>query len=251
MQTDTKKLLAWTLTAAILVFGLIYSSYIVVDGMIKVKGNIRGTENMITVKGSAKKQIKSDLIVWNGRFSYTSPDTVTAYRELNRSKDIVKDYLVKQGISEKDIIFSSISTIPNHKMTDKGQYTNEVESYTLEQNAEIRSKEVDKITEVSRKSTELLNEGVAFNSSPPQYFYTKISDLKVDMLAEATKDAKNRAAQMASNAGSKCGRLRSADMGVFQITPIYSNEISDYGINDTSSLEKEIMSVVTCRFDIK
>lgn len=250
MQSDTKKLLTWTLTAAILVFGLIYSSYIVVNGLIKVKGNIRGTEKMITVKGSAKKQIKSDLIVWNCSFSYKSPDIVTAYRELNKSMVKVKDYLVNQGINEKDIVFSSISTIPNHRMTEKGQYTNEVESYTLEQSAEIKSNDVDKITQVSRKSTELLNEGVTFRSSPPQYFYTKISDLKVDMLAEATKDAKNRATQIASNTGSKCGYLRSADMGVFQITPIYSNEVSDYGINDTSSLEKEIMAVVTCRFGI-
>jgi uncharacterized protein len=86
---------------------------------------------------------------------------------------------------------------------------------------------------------------------PPMYFYTKIADLKIDMLALATKDARNRAGKIAENAGSKLGELKSAKMGVFQITPINSNEVSDYGINDTSSIEKEIMSVVNCVFSSK
>ena len=99
--------------------------------------------------------------------------------------------------------------------------------------------------------TELLNEGVAFRSDPPQYLYTKLADIKVTMLAEATKDATKRAGMIAENAGSKLGDLTYADMGVMQITPLYSKEVSDYGINDTYSLEKEITAVVHCTFEIK
>jgi hypothetical protein len=55
---------------------------------------------------------------------------------------------------------------------------------------------------------------------------------------------------IAENAGNKLGDLNYADMGVMQITPLYSNEIDDYGINDTSSLEKEITAVVHCQFEI-
>ena len=71
------------------------------------------------------------------------------------------------------------------------------------------------------------------------------------MLAEATKDAKNRAEQISQNTDSRIGALKSAKMGVFQITPLYSTEVADYGINDTSSLEKEITAVVTCTFEMK
>jgi hypothetical protein len=71
------------------------------------------------------------------------------------------------------------------------------------------------------------------------------------MLAAATTDATKRAQMIAENAGSKLGSLTYADMGVMQITPLYSNEISDYGISDTTSLEKEITAVVHCTFKIK
>jgi hypothetical protein len=71
------------------------------------------------------------------------------------------------------------------------------------------------------------------------------------MLSLATKDAMKRAEQIATNTNSKVGALRSARMGVFQITPLYSNEVADYGINDTSSLDKEITAVISCDFQIK
>ncbi|MHB9057155.1 MAG: SIMPL domain-containing protein, partial [Paludibacteraceae bacterium] len=109
---------------------------------------------------------------------------------------------------------------------------------------------IDKITEISRSITELINKGVPFQSNAPQYLYTKIADLKIEMLAAATKDATNRAQMIAENAGSKLGGLKSASMGVFQITRQYSNDVTDYGINDTTSLEKEITAVVNCQFNI-
>jgi hypothetical protein len=123
--------------------------------------------------------------------------------------------------------------------------TNEIDFYTLDQTVEINSGEVDSITDISRKSTELISQGIVFTSYPPQYFYTKISDLKIDMIAEATKDSKNRATQIAEKSGSKCGKLRSASLGVFQITPANSNEVSDYGMNDTSSLNKDGKPIAT------
>lgn len=93
--------------------------------------------------------------------------------------------------------------------------------------------------------------GVQFESLPPQYFYTKLADLKIEMLSLATEDAVKRAEQIAKSTGTKVERLRSAYMGVFQITPLYSTEVSDYGINDTTSIDKEITAVVNCEFLIR
>jgi len=135
-------------------------------------------------------------------------------------------------------------------LTSFGRETGEIKGYGLTQTIEIRSKQVDKITNVSRESSELFNKGINLQSMPPQYFYTKLSDMKVDMLADATLNAKKRAEKIAINGGGKIGPLRSTKMGVFQITPVYSNEVSDYGINDTSSLEKKITAVVNVEFYI-
>lgn len=89
------------------------------------------------------------------------------------------------------------------------------------------------------------------DSAPARYLYTKLADLKVNMLAEATKDATSRAQQIAGNSGASLGPVREARMGVMQINPIHSNSVSDSGNNDTSSYEKEITAVVSAKFALK
>lgn len=242
-----KRAISNIIVAIILVIGAIATSMIVINGIVEVKSS----RSNIIVTGSAKQKITSDMIVWTGSFSTQSNQMQDAYTKLEASREKVSEYLVRQGIAKEDIVFSAINTNINYVMNDYGVYTNIVDSYNLSQTITISSSEIDKITDISRKATELLSEDVAFHSDPPQYFYTKLADLKVNMLAEATLDAKKRAQMIAENAGNKLGALTYADMGVMQITPLYSNEISDYGINDTSSLEKEITAVVHCQFEIE
>lgn len=246
MNQDNKKYIALVLVAVVLAAGLITSTLIATNGLIEIKGS-----RSITVTGSAKQQLKSDLIVWKGYFSCQSPLMAEAYTKLKEDSEKVKKYLLSKGLKEEELVFSSIDSSPIYEVNYNGQYTNNIIAYRLSQRVEISSSEVDKITRISREATELMNEGVEFQSFPPEYFYTKIADLKVSMLAEATKDAKNRAEQISGNTGSSIGALKSAKMGVFQITPLYSTEVADYGINDTSSLDKEITAVVTCTFELK
>ncbi len=246
MSSITKKSFIW-LASIFIAVSLIASTSIATYGLIRIKGHTK----TITVTGSAKQQIKSDFIVWKGSFSSQSTTLPQAYKNLSGDLFKVKEYLKSRGIEEKDVIISPINTVTNNIILPNGQWTNQIESYRLIQEVEIRSTEVDKITEISRNSTALINDGIQFQSFSPQYFYTKISDLKINMLALATKDAKNRAEQIAINSGTKVSSLHSSKIGVFQITPLYSNEVSDYGINDTSSIEKEIMAVVNCVFSAK
>jgi uncharacterized protein len=100
-------------------------------------------------------------------------------------------------------------------------------------------------------ATELIDQNIQFESGAPEYFYKKRDELKLEMLAKATENAKSRAANMATATGNKIGFMRSARMGVFQITPITSTDVSDFGINDTSSLEKKVMAVVSVSFAIE
>ncbi|MGI5971849.1 MAG: SIMPL domain-containing protein [Oscillospiraceae bacterium] len=243
MNESKSRSVSYIIVAALLVVGFLVSAYIVTDSFVRIKSG----SDIITVTGSARKQITSDLIVWTGSFSAKAETLTGAYALLEENKDKVQAYLAKQGL-EDEIVFSSISTSIHYLINDYGVYTGEIDSYELFQNVTITSGDIDKITDISRNITELINEGVPFQSLNPQYIYTKIADLKVEMLAAATEDAVNRARMMAENAGSKLGRLKSASMGVFQITPRFSNDISDYGINDTSSLEKDITAVVNCQF---
>jgi hypothetical protein len=250
---DFKKFLGWSLFGLVISLGLILSSFIVTSGLVKAKN-----PNTIVVTGSAKKQITSDRVVWRGSFYNQSPQMTAAYDKLQIDAKKVKEYLISKGISEKDIVLTSINTSNINEIMPNGQYSNKIAEYRLSQDVTIsmqdndaNSKNVEKITTISREITELINQGVQFQSNPPQYYYTKIADLKVDMLGKATADAKSRVDQIATSTESKVGALRSANMGVFQITPLYSTEVTDYGINDNSSLEKEITAVVNCTFEIR
>jgi hypothetical protein len=246
MDDRIRPKLAW-LVALILALGVLCSAMVVTLGYVKT----RTQPNLITVTGSAKKQIISDYVTWKCTFSRQSPSLPEAYRQLEEDLKTVKAYLSEKGFRDQDYTVSSINTIVNNVVLPNGMYSNQVESYRLGQDIEISSSEVDKVTALSRESTQLIEKGVQIQSYPPMYFYTKIADLKVDMLALATQDARNRASKIAENSGSQLGKLKTAKMGVFQITPINSNDVSDYGINDTSSIEKEIMSVVNCTFYAK
>lgn len=243
MSENVKTRFVWV-AALLLAIGLFASSAVVTYGLIKT----RTQANIITVTGSAKKQIKSDYVTWKGTFSRQSENLSDAYSKLQNDLEKVKAYLSREGITENDYTVSSVNTQVNYAMLPNGYMSSNVESYRLYQDIDLRSNDIDRITKISRESTKLIQDGVQFQSMPPMYFYTKIADLKIDMLALATKDARNRAQKIAENAGSTLGKLKTAKMGVFQITPINSNDVSDYGINDTSSIEKEIMSVVNCTF---
>lgn len=244
MSEQFKTRFVWV-AALICAIGLFASSSVVTYGFIKT----RTQANTITVTGSAKKQIKSDYVTWRGSFSRQSANLSDAYTKLQTDLEKVKAYLSHEGIIESDYTVSSVNTQVNYALLPNGYMSSStVESYRLYQDIELRSADIEKITKLSRESTKLIQDDVQFQSMPPMYFYTKIADLKIDMLALATKDARDRAQKIAENAGSKLGTLKTAKMGVFQITPINSNDVSDYGINDTSSIEKEIMSVVNCTF---
>jgi hypothetical protein len=101
--------------------------------------------------------------------------------------------------------------------------------FTLSQNVSIQSKEVNKIEEISRQSSELINSGIEFYSNAPEYYYTKLAELKIKMIAEATKDASSRAQSIAENANASLGNLKKSDMGVFQIIAQNSSEDFSYG----------------------
>ena len=233
-----------------IVIATIVSSIIFSKGFLKV---MQFKQEMITVTGSAQKEIISDFTVWNGNFSRCEIDLATAYKNLKEDLEKIKSYLVSKGVSENEIIASQISTETKYKYKkdDEGFETKEIESYCLEQYIQVQSNDVHTIAQISRESTELIEQGILFESIAPEYFYTKLEELKIEMLAMATENAKQRAVNMTNATGNKIGFMRSARMGVFQITPVNSTEVSDWGINDTDSLVKKVTAVVTVSFAIE
>ncbi len=210
----------------------------------------KNAEQVVTVTGSARKRIKSDLVIWRAAVSYQAPQLSDAYKSLSDNIPRVKQYLLSKGIAENQITISAISSSTLTGKDSDGNDTGAITGYSLRQEIEVRSNEVEKIAKIAREATELINQGILLESMSPEYHYTKLGDLKIEMLGEAAKDAQVRAKQIASSTGSSIGNVRSARMGVMQITPADSNEVSDSGMNDTSSLEKDITAVVNVSFAV-
>ena len=218
----------------------------------------------IEVKGSAKKGIESDLITWSATITAKDADLTKAYDKLKGDADRVAAFLKEKGIAEKEVTFSQISTSKTFVKQEVGQAavngvvppplmvdTDQVKSYTLSQTVTVESADMKRVPVVSREVTSLIKEGVEIDSGTPSYLYTKLSELKIDMLAEATKDATTRAMQIVNNANGRLGRLVEAKMGVMQINPKGSSSTSAEGVNDTSSYGKEITAIVSATFELK
>lgn len=226
----------------------IVSSVILSGGFLKV---MKFTREQISVTGSATKEIKSDYIVWRGYFSRREAALKTAYANLKSDLDKVKEYIRAKGVKDDEITVYQVTTETVYKKNEKGNDTNDIQAYLLSQGVEIRSYDVGKVDTIAREVTELINQGIEFTSSAPEYFYTKLDELKIEMLARATENAKHRAESMVRATGNNIGFMRSARMGVFQITPVTSTDVSDWGVNDTTSLDKKVMAVVTVSFAIE
>ena len=206
----------------------------------------------ISITGLGTENFSSDLIVWEGRFSTFNTNLKQAFEALKKDKELVKDYLTKKGIAEENIIFKAVQTIEQRdNRYENGNFVgSDFRGYELNQEVQIESANVEKVESVSREITELLNQGVQFNSSPPRYYYTKLADLKIKMISKATEDARVRAENIAENSGSKLGDLISAKMGVFQITGQNSDEAYSWGgVYNTASKKKT--ASITMRLEYK
>ena len=215
--------------------------------------NRNKSENTISVTGLGSKKFTSDLITWSGNFSKNNFELRIAYDELAEDRRVIEKYLLTKGIKKDQIVFSAVDIQKQfHYETDSnGRSIQTFQGYQLSQSISIESKDVAKIENLSRNITEIINQGIEFTSSSPNYFYTKLADVKQEMIADATKDAKQRAEKIAANAGADLGNLKKATMGVIQITaPNSTEEYSWGGTYNTASKEKEASITIKLEYEV-
>ena len=261
MQTPTRAL-AFDRNLGWIAIGMaaVLATYTVTATWERVK--LRPPERSLRVTGSAKKRIVSDLIEWTCFVEARDPtDRTAAYKTLHGHVALVLEFLQKQGIKSDEIRPSSASVEElkevEHVVEHVGKTENRVErqifkGYRTYQSVTVRSKDLARVERASREVTQLLERGVSISSGAPSYYYTKLGEMKLEMLAEAAKNARTRADNILTSAGGASIRqLRSADMGIINVNPANSTETSAQGNNDTESLEKDIITIVHVTYDLK
>ena len=230
-------ILAGSIVLSVIIFSMVWKS-------------TKNADQTITVTGSAKKSIVSDLGIQRATLQASCSDRKTAYQIVQQQMPTVLKYLADKGFTKDQIEIFSINGYPIFEIAPNGAQTQKVLGYVYNQRFEIKSNDVKKIKELSLSLSTLVEKGLDINVDAPEYLYTKIDDLKIEVQAAASKNAMERAAKIAEATGRSLGPLRNARMGVIQITPVNSNLVSDYGMNDATSIEKEITAVVSASFKI-
>jgi len=227
---------------------LVISTSILSNAVIKVK---KTNNEVISVTGTTEEKIISDYATWSVYFSRRGTKLTDVYALLKKDLDEITAFTSSRGVKKEEISIYPISTTTIYVKNDKGIETNKIEGYLLGQYVEIKTSDVKTVSEIAYKASELINKGIQLESYNPSYFYTRLGELKIKLLQKASLDAKERAKTIAESVNSKVGIMRSSSMGVFQITPVNSTEVSGSGINDSTSLEKKAMAVVHMEFETK
>lgn len=207
----------------------------------------RRSETSLRVVGYASKLFESDLVKWNVSVqkSVGTSELKRGYNDMAADIAAFKAYLIEQGIADKDI---SIQPPTSYPMYDN--YGN-MTSYNINQSVFVLSQDLDKIDKISLNAEFFANRGMLLQNSQLNYLYTKLPDLKKQLLAEATADAVARAKEISGSAKTGLGKMREARAGVFQITEPYSTDVSDYGIYNTSTRQKSISVTLTAVFGLR
>ncbi len=208
------------------------------------------SNNVISVTGSAYEIVKSDSGSLNFTIQVKRANKQEAYNAVQSQIKTVQEYLKSKGI--KDIELKASNGYNTYKNDPKTGYsTNIIDGYNLSQPIFIKSDNVELIKDIAVDIQSLISKNIDISVDTPSYGYSKLPQLKVSLLEKASQDAKNRAASMLKATHNGVGKIQSVRMGVYQITPVDSNDVSDMGINDSSSIDKKVTAVANISFRIR
>jgi len=216
----------------------------------------REGDDTIRVTGAARRIVHSDYIIWDAQLDYQSTTVADAYSHLTNGSTIFLSYLAQKGVQPSEIFPMAIKTNVLYQKTqssDSGTddtIYRQIQGYRLSQTIEVRSRQIQLIEAVSQSATDLIKQGVALNSKPPQYLITNLADIKDSMLLDAAKDARVRAKEIASSSSTKLGELRYSHMGAMTVNGAYAVDQPEGSGEDTSSVDKRVTVEVTSAFDL-
>lgn len=212
------------------------------------------SQQTLSVTGLGTRDFTSDLMVWRASFLRNAQSLSEANRLMKNDHDEVLNFLSAFGIPASEISFSSVRISRNYKTlyNQNGNVSGSVfDGYSLSQNVVVESKNIDKVEKMTASIGDLIEKGVECIAQEPDFYYTKLKDLKIELLRQATGDALQRAQTIASVAKSELGPLRNAGMGIFQITGQNSNEDYSWGGSfNTKAKQKSASITVRLEFEL-
>ena len=206
----------------------------------------RAADRYVTVKGVAEREVTADVALWPISFVATDDDLARAQAGIRQGKETIVAFLAGRGFTGDEIEVQRLSV--SDAFTDRYRDGAVRSRYIIEQTLMVRTDECAKVQEASQALDALVEKGVVLSQNPygggPTYLFTRLGDLKPEMIAEATAEARAAAEQFATDSGSDVGRIRQANQGVFVILA----RDRAPGINEASQMHKTIRVVSTIEY---
>jgi hypothetical protein len=231
--------------------GLAGGGWLVGQGLARFKGESRS----VTVKGLVEREVKSDQAVWALNLRRASDTLADAQQRIATDRDAVLAFLKKQGFADGEIERQPTKTL-DKLARDFNPGQGERFRYVVTTSVEVTTNKVDLLRAATGATEELLKAGVILDSenqtgrANPRFVVTKFNDLRPELLAAATKNARAIAEQFAADSGAKVGGIRSANQGAIQIFGTDGNDESA-PFSPTSTPAKKIRVVSTFEFELK
>ena len=220
---------------------------------VQAKRAVAGQQS-ITVKGLAEKPIQADSVTWMLNIAVTDADQRGALEQLTVERKVLEDFLIKQGLP-KDTWVWQVENIADHydevfiKDTPR-QMKNGFDAY---QSVIISTKDLAKITQANQAILQLRADNHPITAQPPEYLVSGLEQVKMSLIADATKNARARATEFVKQDGVKVGVMKSANQGAFYILAKGGEAGDDSygGVYDKSTIEKTARVVVTIVYNIE
>ncbi len=238
----------YTVAFAILSGSIILATLIAGAFFVKVK---RGGD-VVSVTGSAKVSITSDSAKYTADLSRTVTEgsLKDGYAQIASDVSTLQTALTAAGLQASEFTFTTASLNENYNYDSNGRPVLP-KTYTVRQMLTVSSDNIEAVKKFADNTSAVAGQGVLLQNASLQYFYSKLPELRVELLGKAVEDAKNRAAVIAKNSGSRLGTLQSASSGVVQLLAPNSVDVEDYGAYDTSTVEKDVMMTVRTTFRLR
>ena len=199
-------------SAVIISIGFVLASIIISWGL----KNVRPQSNFVTVKGLSEREVVADRAWFSINTQIAANTTAEMQQNIARVEKEIKLFLTAQGFSENEINSPSLNVYQNN-------YREATSRLNGDYKLSVSTNDISKVQSAIKSTGDLIAKGILLQSDQwsagPKYYFTKFTEVKKEMLAEATQEAKAAAQEFATNSGSKVGKIRRANQGIFQILP--------------------------------
>lgn len=179
-------------------------------------------DRSVTVKGLSEREYKADIVIWPIEFTLADNDLEQIYRTIDSHTFKIKSFLEVNNIASDEISFSSPS-ITDKTAQQYGGGQAPRYRYSAIQTVTVYSKNIDAVRAIMSKLSELGKQGIVFSGGGYQYqteyIFTRLNEVKPEMIEEATRKAREVAEKFASDSESKLGKIKKASQGQFSIYP--------------------------------